>query len=310
MESKLLKKKMLTFLFVWLIAMFTSSCNLIDLDGGDSHPGYDTVTKRELNKVREEFAKTEENKDGETHRELFLSMSSQLNFVLKNYGNPFLAGLSRDQWIGYFSSWDYEYFPVYSDINYYIENGVAIDQHHFQGYKNNTEDIYGSDLFMYVKTQDGWKILGVSSTITNPDDNTDYTFLSSISASPYEAFSSFENGFNERDSPDFESAFVSGNVSCFRFKNELREAYDDNLHSATAFYRSIPDDIGKIKLKLTKLNIDVYDQLTAVAASHYTVSKGDVVLEKGTMLATLIATPDMGWKISSMVFSISLQAKK
>lgn len=307
MKSQLIMKKATVFLMVVFASVFLSSCEYIDIEGGEPVPQPQRATKDKIDSLLEEFATTEENKDGEAHQELYLSASSQLNFVMKNYGNPFLAGLSRDQWIGYFSSWDYDYYPVYTNIEYYIEKGVAIDRHNFQGIKNEAEDIYGVDLFMYVNTRGDWKILNISSTIVNPDDHTDYSALSLGSSTPYEALESFEKGFNKRDFASFESAFTNTNAACFRIKNNLKEAYSADTHSASVFYESVPANVSGLNINLEQVNIDVHDQMTAVASSSYTIRKDNTILEKGKMLATLVATPDMGWKINAMVFSISKQ---
>lgn len=307
MKSQFTMKKATVFLLALIASAFFFSCEFIDFDGENPAPNPNPATKDKIDHILEEFTISEEEKDGETHRKLFLSASSQVNFVLKNYGNPYLAPLTRDQWIGFFSSWDYDYYPVYTDHHCYIENGVAINRHFFQGYKNETEDIYGTDLFMFVDTQEGWKILNLSATVVNPDDHTDYPAISLGNTMPSDALDSFEKGFNEKDFPSFESAFTSSNASCFRIKNKLKEAYSDDEHSALAFYESIPANISGLNIQLDQEDISVHDQMTAVASSTYTIRKGHLVLEQGKMLATLVATPDMGWKISAIVFSISKQ---
>lgn len=302
-------KKATVFLFTLGIFAFITSCELIDFENSGPHSKNPTATKTKINKILEEFTKTEENKDKEGHRALFVSPSSKLNFVFKNNNNPFLVELERDIWIEVFSGWDYDYYPVYSNIEYYVGQGVAIDRHDFQGYKNGEKDIYGTDLFMYLETEKGWKILNVSSTIVNPDDQTDYASLSVVNSSPKVALESFERGFNERDSVLFGNAFTSLKSSCLRIQHKLRDAYSDELHSAHAFYKSMPEDIQGVKLELENPEIDIHDQLTAVASSEYSIQKDGVVLEKGKILATLVATPESGWKISSMALSVSSQLK-
>lgn len=300
-------KKASVFLFTLFTFSFFTSCEMTDIEKRIPHSKNPTATKTKINKILEEFARTEENKDKEGHRALFVSPSSRLNFVFKNNNNPFVVELERDIWIEVFSGWDYDYYPVYSNVEYYIEQGVAIDRHDFQGYKNGEKDIYGTDLFMYVETDKGLKILNISSTIVNPDDQTDYASLSMMNSSPQVALESFEQGINGRDSLLFNSAFTSLNASCFRIGHKLKEAYSDELHSAKAFYKSMPEDIKGVKLELENPEIDIHDQLTAVASSEYSIYKDGVVLEKGKILATLVATPASGWKISSMALSVSAQ---
>lgn len=308
MKSQMHMKKSVLFLFSLLVSTYFSSCELVDFEKGAGHPKKSGSTITKINKVMEEFVTTEGNKDQEGHRALYVSPSSKLNFVFKNYNNPFLVELERDVWIHVFSSWDYEYYPVYSNTKFYIEQGVVIDRHDFQGYRDGVKDIFGNDLFMYLETEEGWKILNISSTIVNPDDETDYSG-SIISTSPSTALEAFQTGFNERDSALFKSAFTNVNASCVRFRDKFLEDYSNELHSSQAFYSSLPEGMDGLKLELTRLKIDTHDQLTAVATSEYNITKDGYPIEKGKVLATLIATPEQGWKISSMALSISAQVK-
>lgn len=308
MKSQILMKKATLLLSAVLVSACFSSCELLDFEHRGPHSKNPGNTIKKINMVMEEFASTEENKDQEGHRALFVSPSSKVNFVFKNYNNPFFVELGKDTWIEIFSSWDYEYYPVYTNPDYYIEKGVAIDRHGFQGYKNGEKDIYGNDLFMYLETGKGWKILNISSTIVNPDDQSDYT-ASIISSSPSIALEAFKKGFNERDADLFNSAFTNLDASCLRFRNKFRKAYSNELHSAQAFYNSMPENVDGLNIDLIELNIDTHDQLTAVASSEYRIEKDGYLVEKGTLLATLVATPELGWKISSMALSISAQTK-
>lgn len=290
-------------LFLILIVLSTSCSHSPFEDVRPTGKSNEKKTSKYLLEILDEFAETEENKDAEGHRLLYVSGSSTLNFVLKNYGTPVIASLKRDEWIGYFSSWDYEYFPEYKDIKFYIEKGMAIDSHKFQGYKDGQPDIYGTDLFMYIETQKGWKLLTVASAITYPDDEIDYGAMELIASTPEEAFFSFESGLNNQERTTYEKAFLNPSSPCFRMKNKFMEDYSDDSHSASAFYDAVPENMAGLNMDLQGLKIDVYEQLTAVASSSYTIKNAEFSVEKGEMLASLVATPDQGWKITSMVFS-------
>lgn len=301
-------------LFITCFVFFlisTTSCSLIfDEDFGRHKGNGNKNLKNEVDALMEEFASTEENKDAEGHRKLFLSGSSRLNFLLKNYGSPYLVSLSREEWIGFFTSWDYDYYPVYSDIEYYFGNAMAVDKHLFQGFKNNDPDISGVDLFMYIKTPDGLKLVNVSSIILNPDDQFDYESLDPIATSPEVALSSFIEGTNNKDQGKFESAFHSNAVPCFRFKNTFNEEYDDSKHSSSAFFNTIPEELNGLKINLSHLRVDISDKWAAVAKSDYSIKSGGKVVETGEMLATIVATREGGWKITGLMLSVSHQLGK
>lgn len=296
--------KIKDLLMVLTLFALVTSCSLLPID--DIRPGSPASDKKAIQEVVAEFAKTEAAKNGDAHRELYLSASSRLNFFQKNYGSPFLASLSRDEWIGYFMSWSYDYYPEYYNQKFYPSQGMAIESHSFQGYRDSIPDIYGTDLFMYVATADGWKLVNVTSTVINPDDATDYSTVESIDANPEVVLSAFEEGLNTQDKAAFEATFMSISTPCFRFKGIFETAYADDQHSADAFYDAFADHSGLV-FQLKGVQVTVYDQLVAVAKSNYIIKKDGLIIESGEMLATLGATPDMGWKITGLALSIRKQ---
>lgn len=296
------KKKFTTIYFAFAIALLILHTGCVNdyLGSGPSKK----ETKEELQQLLVDFAVTEEDKNAEGHAALYLSENSTVNFVLKSNGSPAIATLTRDQWIGFFTSWDYDYFPVYSDIEFSIEKGLAADSHLFQGFRDGNEDLFGNDLFVYVHTPEGWKIVSLSSTITAPDDTTDYSDLE-IEASTQVIFQDFKTAFDSRAATDFTSLFSTPTAPCFRFKKVFSETYDANTHTAGVFLEQLNGLPSNIKIDFQRLNIDVKDQYTALASASYTISKGAKKLEKGRLLTTLVGTPSEGWKISAMVFSIN-----
>ncbi len=296
------QKKKLVMSYTLVIALLIFNCGCVNdyLGGGPSK----NETKEALNQILVDFAVTEEEKNAEAHGALYLSENAMVNFVLKSNGNPSVASLTRDQWIGFFTSWDYEYFPVYSDINFSIEKGLAADSHLFQGFRDGNEDLFGNDLFVYVNTPEGWKIVSLSSTITAPDDTTDYSDLE-IEASTHTVFENFKTAFDARSETEFTSLFSTPTAPCFRFKKVFSETYDTNAHTAGVFLDQLNGLPSTIKIDFQRLKIEVKDQYTALASATYTISKRAKKLEKGRLLTTLVGTPSDGWKISAMLFSIN-----
>ncbi len=296
------KKKFTTISYAFAIAflIFNTGCVNDYLGSGPSKE----ETKEELQQLLVDFAVTEEEKNAEGHAALYVSENSMVNFVLKSSGSPVIFTLTRDEWIGFFTSWDYEYFPVYSDIDFSIEKGLAASSHQFQAFRDGNEDLFGNDLFLYLNTPDGWKIISNSSTITTPDDTTDYSGLE-IEASTHAVFQDFKTAFDSRAETDFTSLFSTPTAPCFRFKKVFSETYDVNAHTAGVFLEQLNGLPSNIKIDFQRLKIDVKDQYTALASASYTISKGAKKLEKGRLLTTLVGTPNEGWKISAMVFSIN-----
>ncbi|WP_340202450.1 hypothetical protein [Ascidiimonas sp. W6] len=282
-----------------VILLFTSCINDFS---GSTQPKDETIDR--LNEILVDFGVTEEEKDAEGHAALYLSESSTINFVLKNYGAPNILSLTRDQWIGFFTSWDYEYFPIYSGINFVVKKGMAADSHSFQGFRDGEPDLFGNDIFVYIQTPDDWKILNLSSTVTFPDDTTNYENLGPIEEVPETVFYNFEQAFKDNNLELFESLFVSNTAPCFRFKTLFQDQYSNEKHSAAAFFETLDTSNSNLQIDFKNFKIDIEDQFTALLSAKYTIKKDGLFLEKGQILSTLVATPDQGWKISTVLFSI------
>ncbi|MHA7060162.1 hypothetical protein ACWGOQ_0023245 [Aquimarina sp. M1] len=297
MKNQKIKRFIPVFLFL-SIPMFITSC-YDDFSGGV----YQHIeTKKHLLNVLKDFAISEKEKDADAHRDLFLSSSSSVNFVLKNNGNPNLVSLSRDQWIGFFTSWDYEYFAEYSDVKFYIEDGIALDSHHFQGVRDGIDDLYGNDIFLYVKTPAGWKIVTLSSTIVAPDDTTDYSVVPIIEESPEQLLFDFEEYYNQQKESEFKSLFLSELTSCFIVDEVFEDTYSDEVHSVNGFFNEV---IAGQKIVFSHTKTKIKDQFTGVISSSYKIiDETGQIIEKGKMLSALAGTPNNGWKIAGMVFSV------
>ncbi len=293
--------KVTLHVFVLSILFLNSSCIRDYLGNTPS----EKEARADLEQILSDFAITEEEKNATAHAELFLSEGSTVNFVLKNNANPSIATLTRDQWIGFFTSWDYEYFPVYSNIDFSIKRGLAANSHLFQGFRDGHPDLFGNDLFLYVNTPNGWKIVSLSSTITAPDDETDYDGLGIEGISPYEIFNRFRIAFDENDQEALTTLFVNSTAPCFRFKKAFSENFDTNRHTAGVFLNQLGSLDTNVHIVFDRLNIDIKDQYTSLASASYTISNGHKKLEKGRLLATLVGTPEQGWKLSAIVFSVT-----
>ncbi len=290
-------KKMYSFICcLWLTATLVS-CGYFH----EVKPAYSERVKKEVSKEIAAFRQSEEEKNAETHRALYLSDQSALNLVLKQYGNPFIVSLPRDQWIGFFTSWDYAYYPVYTNQVFYVGNGMTINHHPFQGYKNEKPDIYGEDLFTYVQTANGWKLVNVTATIVNPDDTTNYKSKVWVSQNPAQVLVDVEKGVTTANWKLFSAAFLQEGVPCFQFTDVFTEPYETGKHSAKSFFDLLTSGNREMNLRHTKVTI--HDQLTAHASADYVIHVQGKVETKGEMLATLAATPNAGWKITSMMYS-------
>ena len=249
------------------------------------------------------FRETLANKNGAAHATLFLSPSSQLNLPQKNYGDPVFLNLSLATWISAFTGWDFDYYTEYTNDVFTIKNGVAIETVDFEGFQDNVRVRYGMDQFMHINTSEGWKILNISSTIVNADDETDYSLLPAIINTPNDIFDTLSLGLNERNTDTFGDAFLTAGAACLSINNQFDGEYDSSLHSANAYYQSFETLGSNVQIGFANLSFEINDQLTAVATGDYSITQGDSVLEQGELLGNMVATPTIGWKISSLVFT-------
>lgn len=294
------KSIVMTVKFFAGIALFVStqfvSCLRQDADSPKPHTERD---KKEIQQIIEVFRTTLKTKDTTLHKSLYVSSLSPINFNLKNQGNPFIFSLITSSWGDFYATIP-DYYADYSTPTITVQNGVGISNHHFESYKSGVVDHRGNDMFMYIKTALGFKILSINSTLVAGTDLTDYSSLY-VSGNPKDPFNVFTNALNTRDYMAYAKAFLNEAVPCFAFKKQLNSVYSDAEHNSKAFFEALP--IGAT-ITITDLKTTVRDQLTAEAVAEFYINRNGKVLERGTLMATVIATKDMPWKISTLVFSL------
>jgi hypothetical protein len=250
------------------------------------------------------FSATEMAKDATHHRELFAPPLGKMNFILMNHGTPSVASLGVEEWIRVFTTWAYDYCVDYSEIEFETGNGVAVDSHHFQGYKNGVKDIHGTDLFMFIRTVTGWKIISVSSSIFNPGDSVDYSIAKSVPDSPEMFLQSVVDAINQHDKEKFVSGFLNSSTPCLRFARLFTGEYNAGTHGADDLFNSFAVNEPDCKLILTNIKLAVKDHYLALGSSEYFIKDGYETVEVGKVVVTMVLTPSDGWKISGMVLSI------
>lgn len=255
--------------------------------------------KKEIVQIIETFRTTLKSKDVTLHKSLYLSGLSPINFDFKNLGTPFVYSLNANSWVDFYPTFP-DYYAEYGTPSIEVQNGVAISNHHFKSYKSGLLDHTGNDMLMHIKTSQGYKIISLNSTLVAGADSSDYSSLS-IAGSPKDPFSKFSNGLNIQDYTTYSEAFLNEAVPCFAFKKLMTDAYSDAAHNSKAFFSLLPSGA---QIHINGLETTIHDQLTAAATAEFRISKNGKTLQEGTLKATVIATKDMPWKISTLVFSL------
>ena len=277
-----------------IFLLFSCQILLKDFEYNDVTINSDTIA---LNELQREFIRTETNKDGAAHQKLFFTPSSQFNFVLSNYQQPVTGHFKRDEWINYFSSWTYGYYPVYSSSRYFIHDGIAINCHSFQGYKNDNRDISGTDIFTFIKLKGQWKIINITSSIYPPDDSGNYSsYNNSISPKPSEVIDQFIKGANNKDTLLLRACIANINIPVYGSSNSSN-IDEDRFPELDGFLQKNTSGI-----LLNKLTVSFSEPFLNILQGSYTMKKDGRTTEYGRVMAVLAGTVEKGWKITGIYF--------
>lgn len=264
----------------------------------------DSVIKADLEELYGKFEKYVKEKNKEAFLKLFVHEFGRLNIVSKKKGVPKMFLNTATTWANSFTRNELPYRVDISDTEYEWSNNVAISVAHFDNVSNNVKNGFGKDVFMYVKTSLGWKLLLTNNTYIALDDDFDYSKLQ-IEAPLKSALDSMLSTFNRRDADGFVNTFASSLMPCFSFSEVFSEAYSTTNHVVKAFSDSLLDKKYALTLELEGTEALVNDDYLGKSISGFTMKYDGQDYLKGKMFATYVATPNRGWKISALVFSIT-----
>ncbi len=250
----------------------------------------------------DKFQTTVKAKNITEHRKLLLHNSMPVNIIRKSTTGPTISAIDAETWIAFFSQ-PQPYELRISEINLKLEENIGISIAFFREYVNNSFSAYGTDVFSYVKTDDGWKYSTFNNTVVNSRDNNDYSIPYDFHNSPEDIPVEVSEAISQKDKSDFLGQFTSGAAHFITVDSVFNESFSSMKHTANAFIDYLLASSGNISYELSNYEISVYDQYAGSIIGDYTLSEDGNISETGRVIYVLNASREAGWRVSVAMHS-------
>ncbi|WP_298556708.1 T9SS type A sorting domain-containing protein [uncultured Algibacter sp.] len=265
----------------------------------NAHP--DSLALNELKIVYLDFESTVADKKVPEHLALYLNNDVNVNILAKS--DESFNFLERDafRWSRSFSRpWPYR--VDISETEFELYGNTALSIARFDEVERDVPNGYGIDLFLYTKTTNGWKYATLNNTYSDLNDNFDYSSLP-ISNTPLDRLNDVQLMLNQDNGTGFLELFSNTNAPCFTINNPLNT--DEPLkYTVTDFVDLFFSKDFNLSIEIDNSEFEFFDDFLAKSISNFTLKSNTETFAIGKAIATYIATPSEGWKLSALVFSV------
>ncbi len=275
-----------------LIVFITSFCF--------ANEGDKKKIKNELYKVYKAFNESINTKEADKHRDLFLYDTAPVNSLPINANGVMdYYGSNVNAWISYFSKPDFDYEVKMSDVKFEILNeSFAVSEAHFEEHRSGEMATSGKDIFVYVKTTDGWKIAIMHNTLRHANDSTNFSEPFKFNNDPIELPGKLREKLNDKDKFGFAGLFHSGLGQYFTVKDEFGK-FNYAYNTVAGVTDNLTRTPATFNFKYSNISTKTYDNYIAIITLDYEVLINGKDKKSGNKVLICYATTYAGWKISS-----------
>ncbi|MBV6645863.1 MAG: T9SS type A sorting domain-containing protein [Cyclobacteriaceae bacterium] len=248
------------------------------------------------------FEETVADKQTTEHLNLYLSSSTRVNISLKSNGNPTNNLIDAATWTTFFNSPGVYQLDI-SNTVIEVYGNIAFSEARFDLLRDSGYTGFGIDLFVYVKTPEGWKFALLNNTYQDITDSTDYT-LNQIDSDPTEVLDNMVAQYNNDNKGSFINSFVDNSMPCYMFQGTFNDEVGSSTHTASAFADSLLGRSYETTMLLENTTYEIVDDYMAKSISDIKIVQEDSTYIDGKAFATYIGTRSFGWRISGLIISV------
>lgn len=272
----------------------------------------DSTTIQEISDIYDLFQETVKNKDVEGHRDILLYNYVPVNIIIEQVNGISFYPNNGLSWTNFFSNPNMGYELVISEIEYLTDGPIAITKAHFDEYVNNSLSTDGEDVFVYLKTYDGWKL----TALHNTDKEINLTVQNPLQVpnNILELPDSLAKAIREKDTQAYDNLFYDSRAFCYDVTGELQEGYSFTQLLRGAYFSKIVGDINEHDIIYNNVNYEIVDNYIAVLTCDYEYQIAGEMKHSGKQYWVLMGLTEAGWKASVILNKIdqvtSLESKK
>lgn len=257
-----------------------------------------------LDSIYTRFESTIQNKTPNAHLNLYAYPQAPVFIIKKNPSGPSTLGTFTAQ--NFVNGWANDPNPYelnISDKHYHIRGNMAISDARFDEYINGSLSGFGRDMFGYINTHEGWKLLYLHNTVVFKNDTTNYSQPVPLKNSVQLVLMTFESRFNSKSS-SIGSLFMNTNCLVFSFKNQLDSNFKYNKNQLSDYLPDFVANTDTQRIIFNNTEIIHVDHYLATAFSDYQIITNGKTTETGTSWFNFMGNIQDGWKITSWIREI------
>lgn len=255
----------------------------------------------EILQVYETWEETVLNKQATDHLQLYLYNQAPVYIIKKNEDGPsFWGAYNASQFANSFSQ-PGDFQLDISDIHVIADDNFAITNAHFDEYINNDFTAFGRDMFGYIRTSEGWKLLFLHNTVVLENDENDYTEPFELSNTVEQELEDFQRHFNNRNGDSIKQMFVSQNNQAISFTGEIDANHQYFEHRITSFAIDITQLEEGVEINFQNIEIHYIDHYLASVFCDYSINSNGETIEEGRAWMSMLGEMQNGWRLSSFI---------
>jgi hypothetical protein len=251
------------------------------------------------------FANYIRENDADSIYDIYLYRNLPLRITRKTQQGPYTSTDNISLWMGSTVSRFPDYEIIVGEPFVLVDGGMGVSVAEFDELNGDRQMAYGTELFTFVNTLDGWKIVALTVVRTTASDPTDYSQARNLRND----IDSIHDGLSEtiatQNDGRFLVPFVAPTDPFIIVDGVLDAEFTVREHSPQAFFDLYIAEAVAPQLLMENVQVHVHDQYVAYVTADYVLMDGDAEVLRGHWLSSLYATVNFGWQITSTMLTVS-----
>jgi hypothetical protein len=294
-------KTHITVVVCLTLSQFANSQGAVDYECRAA-VGAPTENETELSQVYDQFESSVASGDGDGLLATFLYDDVPIHIIERTDSGPVsYSPRSGTGMANYIATNTDNYELRISNTEFHLLGNFAYSIADFDEYIQGRLEGSGKDLFMYLNSANGWKLVVLSNSFTYEVANFDYGDGWNMSRQVEQTLTELQTAINTQNSALFASLFVNDYAIYSSLNQNLCDgSFSTTEHSAGAFYNWTTGFNPTPNLTISNSDIQIYDDFLATAVTEYQKSVSGEVFESGQQIITLISDAQSRWVITGV----------
>jgi hypothetical protein len=242
--------------------------------------------------------------DADSLEDLYLYRNLPLRITRKTQQGPYTSTDNISLWMGSTVARIPDYEIIVGEPFVWVDSGIGLSVAEFDELRGENHLAYGTELFSYVNTSDGWKIVALTAVRTTASDPTDYSQARTLRNDIETIFNDLAVNIADQNRGRFLVPFVAQSDPFVIVDGMMETEFTVSEDSPPAFFDHYIAEASAPQLLTEHVEVQIFDHYVAYAVADYVLMDGDAVVLRGRWLSTFYATANYGWQITSTLLTM------